>query len=529
MATASATDFTTTATNLFSSLTIEDKEKKFETFSLLWLDRDMNYTSRNWKTQKKLRESINYFKRFNNLSTCEKWIRQRQIQDEKVILIVSGAYGKEILPNIYQLPQLVGVYVYCLNKEIHEKWAKNYKNKGCEVIINSDELIAKISKDQKDRQQFENAATSMSTASVSSSNASSGLSTQENSSSELNGNFLWSQLLIQVLLKMKHAVNDRQELINICNETSTMQDIDTLIAFRFFITDLYQQLQSEANDDDNRTPTVCVFRDQLRSKDELDGMKLIIRKYLLLNSCLSTTLNQKVAFNFISNVALATNDLCRVVFEIDIDPSLINVEPYADISLQSFFQQEAEILFMLGSIFKINEIKTRTDCISVIKLHLAGINNNPELQDLTDYMNKNLGEKADLTSLGAVLKGMDKYDQAKKCYERQANEMDYKNPIEVVCRYTELGNVAYAEGKHVLAIFYHETVLKLFQSSVNGEEIQANNYNNLGLAYNDNGDYEIALSCCNKTLNIYKKMYNNDDDNLEFAHVYFNIGLTCLL
>ncbi|CAF1649494.1 unnamed protein product [Didymodactylos carnosus] len=139
MATASATDFTTTATNLFSSLTIEDKEKKFETFSLLWLDRDMNYTSRNWKTQKKLRESINYFKRFNNLSTCEKWIRQRQIQDEKVILIVSGAYGKEILPNIYQLPQLVGVYVYCLNKEIHEKWAKNYKNKvgpiGQEIFI----------------------------------------------------------------------------------------------------------------------------------------------------------------------------------------------------------------------------------------------------------------------------------------------------------------------------------------------------------------------------------------------------------
>ncbi|CAF1255433.1 unnamed protein product [Didymodactylos carnosus] len=433
---------------------------------------------------------------------------------------VNGIGQLPILDEINQLTDDIELFVEQLCTII---------GNGCEVIINSDELIAKISKDQKDRQQFENAATSMSTASVSSSNASSGLSTQENSSSELNGNFLWSQLLIQVLLKMKHAVNDRQELINICNETSTMQDIDTLIAFRFFITDLYQQLQSEANDDDNRTPTVCVFRDQLRSKDELDGMKLIIRKYLLLNSCLSTTLNQKVAFNFISNVALATNDLCRVVFEIDIDPSLINVEPYADISLQSFFQQEAEILFMLGSIFKINEIKTRTDCISVIKLHLAGINNNPELQDLTDYMNKNLGEKADLTSLGAVLKGMDKYDQAKKCYERQANEMDYKNPIEVVCRYTELGNVAYAEGKHVLAIFYHETVLKLFQSSVNGEEIQANNYNNLGLAYNDNGDYEIALSCCNKTLNIYKKMYNNDDDNLEFAHVYFNIGLTCLL
>ncbi|CAF1248730.1 unnamed protein product [Didymodactylos carnosus] len=344
---------------------------------------------------------------------------------------------------------------------------------------------------------------------------------------------------------MKHAANDRQELINLCKKPYVGNHIELELlkeseetyspeeAVRWYTRDsfIYKMLNKALRVQDMDTLIAFqsirrVYRGQLMSKDELDGMKLIIGKYLSLNSFLSTTLIPNVAFEFILNVALATNDLCRVLFEIDIDPALINVKPYADISLHSFFKREAEILFMLGSIFKIKDINTRSDGISVIKLELASINNNSELQQLSDYMKQNLAEEPNLTSLGLALKEMGQYENAKKCYERQANEIDHKNPLEVAAYYTNLGNVAYAEGNYDLAIVYHEKVLKLFQLSINCDKYKAMSYNNLAIAYHDKCDYEKALFYHNQALNIYKEMYGNDD-HLNLANVYFNVGLTC--
>ncbi|CAF1236402.1 unnamed protein product, partial [Didymodactylos carnosus] len=444
-----------------------DDEKNLEIFSLVWLDKDVNRTDDNLQIQEQLRETaINYLRTFDNIGTCEQWIRRRQLQDDKIILIVSGSYGKEIVPCIYNLPKLIAIYIYCHDKLTHEQWSQNYKDKVCGVITDSDELVDRITKDQTYFEKLEE-TTSMFITTISNPSSS-----NEKSSSKLNGNFLWSQLLIEVLLHMKHTTNNRRELIKLCqqmyvgnagelqtlkefertyspekaiwwytkqsfvyrmlNKALRTQDIDVLVAFRFFITDLYNQLQ-ELHQKQNRDTIRRVYRGQLMSKYELDQMKSINGQYLSLNSFLSTTLNREVAVEFITT-APVTDDLIGVLFEIDIDPKIKNIKPYANISFNSFFQTEAEVLFMLGSIFK-NRSITQKGGITIIKLQLAS-ENNSELKQLSDYMKSNLEKERNLYSLGHVLIGMGEYAKGSKCFKRQLSGIENKNSGEAGLCYT---------------------------------------------------------------------------------------------
>ncbi|CAF1647765.1 unnamed protein product, partial [Didymodactylos carnosus] len=160
----------------------EDDDKNFETFSLLWLDSNVNLTDENITTQEKLREIINYLKTFTHISKCVEWIERKQADNDKVILIVSGDYGKEIIPRIFNLPQLISIYIYCGEKVSHEEWSKNYKDKVCAVITSSDELVVRISKDQNQREKVEEATSSSMAISASSSSSSSDTSISSSSS-----------------------------------------------------------------------------------------------------------------------------------------------------------------------------------------------------------------------------------------------------------------------------------------------------------------------------------------------------------
>jgi len=104
---------------------IQSHNHNLETFSLLWLDAQVNATEENQQAQKKLRQIINHFRIFDNQSQCEQYISFFSKQD-RFILIVSGRLGQQIVPKIHQLRQLSAIYVYCRDKELNDKWAKDY-------------------------------------------------------------------------------------------------------------------------------------------------------------------------------------------------------------------------------------------------------------------------------------------------------------------------------------------------------------------------------------------------------------------
>ncbi|CAF4748596.1 unnamed protein product, partial [Rotaria sp. Silwood2] len=91
----------------------------------VWLDASANSnSSSSKKVEKQLKTKLESFTTLNAINDFKEFI---EIHDnETIVLIVSGSYGRQILPEIHNLTQLLAVYVYCANLEPNIQWAKNY-------------------------------------------------------------------------------------------------------------------------------------------------------------------------------------------------------------------------------------------------------------------------------------------------------------------------------------------------------------------------------------------------------------------
>ncbi len=108
-----------------NSKAFQAHDDNLETFSLLWLDAQINTTEDNQQVQLKLRESINHLKTFDDQQQCQQYILSLSPQD-RLVLIMSGRCGRQLLPQIHQLRQVSSIYIYCMDKTANEQWAKNF-------------------------------------------------------------------------------------------------------------------------------------------------------------------------------------------------------------------------------------------------------------------------------------------------------------------------------------------------------------------------------------------------------------------
>ena len=102
----------------------QSMNSNLESFACLWLDQNVNATEDNRDTLQELRQVINHLRTFDNSDECEQYIRQ--ITKEKVVLIVSGSAGRQIVPRLHDLTQFSACYVFCQDKKANEQWANRY-------------------------------------------------------------------------------------------------------------------------------------------------------------------------------------------------------------------------------------------------------------------------------------------------------------------------------------------------------------------------------------------------------------------
>ena len=101
------------------------KENNLETYSLIWLDASV-HSQENIDAQEKFRSSINHLKTFEQSDQCEQYIRSFSSLD-RIVFIVSGRLGQQLVPRIHQLRQISSIYVYCMDKQRHQQWANQFK------------------------------------------------------------------------------------------------------------------------------------------------------------------------------------------------------------------------------------------------------------------------------------------------------------------------------------------------------------------------------------------------------------------
>jgi len=115
---ASATGETTTI-NKDSFFHLED-------LTIFWLDVTIDSNNIIWsKRQSILRSCINYIRTFTDKDDCLKYIST--IRDERIFLIASGSMGEIIIPDIHDLPQIYGIYIFCSDIVKHNQWSNHFR------------------------------------------------------------------------------------------------------------------------------------------------------------------------------------------------------------------------------------------------------------------------------------------------------------------------------------------------------------------------------------------------------------------
>jgi tetratricopeptide (TPR) repeat protein len=356
------------------------------------------------------------------------------------------------------------------------------------VITEIDELILRITEDQKMQKKVEEPLS----INIFTTSTDGGKST-----TELNGEFVFFQLLIDCLLRLKYTQKDKNELINLCkteyegnhtelnnlrqfkeeylsynvlwwytretffyktlNAALRTQNIHMLFLFRNFILDIQRQLQNNQV----KNP-LQVYRSQLISTDELDGLKQNIGQFISINSFFSTSKDRATALFFLGDTSSRIDlKLVGVLFEIDANPEMVNTKPFADISEYSHFTNESEVLFMIGSIFRLKNIYYNdTDNVWIIETNLCS-DNEFDLKQVLLHMKQQIGNgETNLQTLGKILWDMGKLDLAEKYLKRLINEYPLNGHL-LASLYEDLGKIASQKRDYDMSMQWYRKSLEV--------------------------------------------------------------------
>ncbi|CAF3391648.1 unnamed protein product [Rotaria sp. Silwood2] len=382
------------------------------------------------------------------------------------------------------------------------------------------------------------------------------MSNEERSSTNINGGFLHFQLLIDALLRLHYRQTSRDEFFNLCkseyegnnvelsilrqfeesytperalywytrhsflyrmlNKALRVQNIDVLFLFRFFMQDLYQQLKN-LQQEQNRT-SMRVYRGQLMSKKELDILKKSKGQFISMNSFLSTSLNRQKSLSFVSS---EHDDLYRVLFEIDVDPHLSDgMKPFANISSESQFENEQEILFMIATIFRLVDIHQEKE-ITVIQMELCNGNYDHDMKLLFEHMQME-NEEYKCLSLGHTLRTAGMYDKAEQFFNRMLNELADDHPL-IADLWSSIGLVKRAKGEVEISYQWLNKSFKKYEQMENRVGL-AKCLQDLGNIHQMRRELNQAIDKYSQALNIFKELFG--DQNKSVANCLNNLGVT---
>jgi tetratricopeptide (TPR) repeat protein len=212
----------------------------------------------------------------------------------------------------------------------------------------------------------------------------------------------------------------------------------------------------------NNLNTLRLYRGQQLESSHIDLLKNNINNLISLNGFVSTTLDKDVAIQFVRNYR---EGLKPVLIVIDVDMTSDQGVPFADISEQSKFPEEREILFSIGAVFRIKSIKyDRFDQCYKVYLSLSQV----------DQLNVNK-------------------------YIAQTYPDDVISADQSIL----FGKLLFDMGECSLALKHLKNAYNRLSTCNNHTE--ATYLNNIGVCYNSSGKKDKAFQCYEKALEIYKQ------------------------
>ena len=357
----------------------EEKRKNLEDLAVVWLDKE----SHDLKARTRLRCIINFLKIFTGLADCLDYIRS--VPEEHLFVIVSGQLSSSLIPSVRDLPQVLHVYVFCQHPERYLPLPSG------RVFASEEVLYQQLSKDVN--HFYATHATVLSGPAEKS----------VRDLGEKKGQFFWFQIFITALVDMVPSEDAKGDLLRLArtfyadnelestridqfaqtyqasealnwyscdsfvyrvlNKAVRTEDLDLVFACRFFITDLYRQLETlhkpfVESMRSRALPELTVYHGQQLIEEDLTRLVANVGQLISVNSFFSTSLDRKVAMIYAGEHTVQAN-MKPVLFQVRIplqERSNTYQHPFADISTISQFQEEQEVLFALAAMFLVESI-----------------------------------------------------------------------------------------------------------------------------------------------------------------------------
>jgi tetratricopeptide (TPR) repeat protein len=460
---------------------------------------------------------------FNNLTSAVGYLSNNK-NSLQFFVIVSGEFSEEMIQLSDRLSQIHSLFIYCLNVEKYQ----HLKDKSLKLLTICDdrsELINWIEKAQKSASIAIVRQCSM------------------RDLSKESATFIWFQLLKSLIAKLttdteEMARNDLKQEIkdyyydnkiklealleevelydpsnvifcytrpasisNIINQALRRQDIDLLYKCRLFIRDLSQALTELRQD---LPAGLRVYRGTVLSRESFDKLKHIVRQRTFVSTFgyLSTTKNLEIAKMFASNQKSGTSENgVSVMFEIDIDNDTNVIA--ADISQNSEFPDEEEVLFDIDSIFEILETKIDEEK-QTCTIRMRTSSHGSELA--SEYLRYNETELNELNVellFGRLITDMGQFDKSINYFERLVD----KEHIDQTNVRINLGRAYALKGDYDNAYKYYHAArdLETDESSLKMADI----IHKLGWLDNILGDFNSAIEKYRKSLELYNKIQSS--------------------
>lgn len=306
------------------------------------------------------------------------------------------------------------------------------------------------------------------------------------------------------------------------------RDVELLFLFRFFIRDIFDQLTEK-----QCQHSVRVYRGQRMQKEERQQLEQSIGQLISVNSFLSTSLNRKVAIQYLGDTKIQSKEIHEdyVLFEIDA-VSERRSKPFAIIEENSAISEEQEVLFGAGAIFHLKNVRCEEQgdgCypIWIFKMELSD-GKEHELKYLFyrlryNYANTEIIELS-LSSFGLILCNMEKYMFASKLFRRIRHDLSSINLIEQARCQKIMGNIARAQHHYWQSLRWYKRSLTTY-ATINSNDSSAevaSVYDAIGHIHLVRKQYKRAHISYQKSLSIWQAYYDEDQDQAEIAFCYMH-------
>lgn len=177
------------------------QQRVLENFLVIWFDPNMDPSDAKFDySLHQLQRIACSIETFTDIDDCIDYLTD--FKDEKIFMIISGNFDRQLVQNIHNIPQLYMIYLLDDQKTSYEHWMKGTPK--VQGVFNEMESLCQIL-----RQHLKDIDRELVPINVVSASS-------FTSSSELDPSFMYSQLLKEVLLKKEYDEKDKREFIEFC-------------------------------------------------------------------------------------------------------------------------------------------------------------------------------------------------------------------------------------------------------------------------------------------------------------------------